>query len=382
MRWTSLIAIILAPSLLAIAAVTWLAIATGALLSPEGLAEAQQRDPRLVVLPDGIQYWAPLKAARVSEEQPDIVSIGSSRCQELRSAMLKPYRVFNACLSAWTLEQHRDMLRRVLASSHPRIVILELDYFLFTDAWAEANRDRSPVYGSGMPLRLQGMNDVLQTLYRHRATFRPLIPDLLFQPQYEPVDHNRLLTLDAIRVGGGFRYDGSFLFPAGSLLQAPKEARDIMNPSIGAFPGAPSISQRQFAILEDIAEIARRSGVTLIGIQLPYVEQAVAYLDSEPSYAPYRGNWIEFESDAMKARLAAIDIHFFDMARDPINRDPRYFINASHPGEAGTLAVLVHLLDDPAFRALLPDLDAEQMRTTLAATLAKGEFFHVYHDVF
>jgi hypothetical protein len=361
----------------------WIAVSTGAIFSSAELAKKQAEDPHLVVLPPDLKYWGALKVARAAEEQPEVIFIGTSRCQEFRSAMLRPYKAFNACLAAWTLDQYADLLRRLLAVSHPKIVILELDYFLFTDVYADGYQEaRRMHYDQGIEMHQDVLSDLAKTFVDDPDRMFGAMPAYLFGRVSEPYENFSLLGVQAIRNGVGFRYDGSFLLPAGFIAESAMYDRDVVGRFFVAFPGAPKIAPRQLDALRALARIGKENGVTLVGIQLPYLGTAVDYLDHNPSYHELAGVWREFEGDAMHAQLRELGIHFFDLARDPITADAHYFADPAHPGEAGILAGLIHLDQDPEFRAVFPALDAAALRRDYAVALEKGDYFRVYLNRF
>jgi len=127
------------PALVVTSLVAVLAWRTGVILPASWLAATQEKSPNIVTVPGGgLGRYAAYKLARVREQQPEIVYIGQSRCNEARSGMFKPYRMYNACLTAWTVDQTREMMERVLKVSSPTTIIFELDYFMFTEAYRSA----------------------------------------------------------------------------------------------------------------------------------------------------------------------------------------------------------------------------------------------------
>jgi hypothetical protein len=87
----------------------WIGEKSGAAMLPEEamLAEdmgtVQSGDANIVAEPFDLRYWAAMKIRRIAHDQPEVVSIGSSRSHGMGSAMFKPYRFYNASLTAWTL---------------------------------------------------------------------------------------------------------------------------------------------------------------------------------------------------------------------------------------------------------------------------------------
>ena len=102
------------------------------------------------------------------------------------------------------------------------------------------------------------------------------------------------------------------------------------------------------------------------------------YLDNDPSYHTQAGTWRAFESARMTATFDKVGIAFFDLSRIPESADSRNFIDPAHMTESGTLAGIVHLLDQQRFRAIFPALDKNRLRRDLEQAMERGEFLHVY----
>ena len=127
---------------------------------------------------------------------------------------------------------------------------------------------------------------------------------------------------------------------------------------VQAIPGGTEMSERQMAAIGRIAEMAKQRGITLVGVQLPFIRAGIDYLDHNESYRDYAGVWREFESDRNRNRLETLGIRFFDLARSPINDDKANFVDSYHVSELGALRVIQRLLDLPGFRAIFPDIDS------------------------
>ena len=156
--------------------IEWLGQASGATRLPRGLAAAQAVNPDLVVLPPDIRHWAALKLPRIAKEQPEIVLIGTSRANQARSAMFRPYAFYNASLTAWTIDQIRTMLDHVTRLAKPRVVIIGLDYFMFIDAYTRAfPQQRDMYYDNDIRIKYQLEVNLIRSLYKY-----PDLPRRLF----------------------------------------------------------------------------------------------------------------------------------------------------------------------------------------------------------
>jgi hypothetical protein len=351
---------------------------TGAILIPEEMGEAQGKDPSAVVLPFDLRYWAALKVARIAKEQPEVVSIGSSRGMELRSATFAPYRFYNASLTAWTLDQEVSIIDQITRVSRPRVIIVGIDYFMFTDRYADAMaRDRSMEYENGIRFRVHSCADLLREFWK-----QPLLAGQFFDDWRQGKSptisgSGKLLGVHAIRNTTGFRSDGSMLVPSTTYDAAA--AKLAANEGIlKAAPGAFNISDRQYKALERLAALGRDRGVELVAVQWPIHHGTVDFLDNDVGYHDLAGIWRQFESPDMRRRMEALGFIFFDMSRDPMNGNGEFFIDAAHPTEAGMSVAISHLLEQPRFRALFPDINADRLRADHAAAIARGDKFEVY----
>jgi hypothetical protein len=122
-------------TLIVLTAVTvdWIGRLTGSSLMPGAIAAAQSSSGKVIYFNQEIPAWCAYKVARASEVKPDLVYIGSSRGNSFRERMFAPYSFYNAALTAWTIDQMRVMLERLLRVSSPRVAIISLDYWMFAD---------------------------------------------------------------------------------------------------------------------------------------------------------------------------------------------------------------------------------------------------------
>jgi hypothetical protein len=326
----------------------------GAFATPAQLAELQHKNNCSVVLPFDLRYYAAFKLARVEEEQPEVIYFSSSRAGTMRASMFKPYRFYNMSFTAWTTDQLADVFERVTRTVHPRIAIVELDYFLFTDSWEKAYADnRSMIYDRPLHYVKASVGNFIRSAAQYPYEFQKFwrSPSSFLGPQ-------------AILTRSGFRNDGSHVFPPGYIEYARSHLQNAKD-FIAGMPGASSMSQHQKASITQLSEIARQRGIKLIALQLPLVRDAIDYLDHNEAFRDYSGVWREFESDETKTWLRGLGIKFFDLAHSPIDEDPYNFIDASHPSEIGMLNVIRELLKNPEFRVDFQEIDPVEIEGQL-----------------
>jgi hypothetical protein len=357
----------------------WIGQITGATVLPARMAAAQARNPNLVTLLPDIRHWAALKLPRIAHEQPEIVMIGTSRLNQVRRTMFRPYSFYNASLTAWTLDQIRTMLDHVTKVAKPRVVIIGLDYFMFIDGYTRGfPSQRNMYYDNDLRIKYQLEVNLIRSLYTYSDLWLRLA-DIMRGHTQMGRDGMELLGLEAMRAQAGFRGDGSFVNQGGNEMLAAQRTADRTTMMDNFYPpGGAGIDAAQLAALETLAALGHERGVTLVAVQFPMLKSVVDYLDHEPSYRARAGAWREFQNARMLERFEKLGIAFFDLSRIAENGDPRNFIDPAHTTESGTLAGIVHLLDEPRFAALFPALDEEGLRRDLREAIERGEFLHIY----
>jgi hypothetical protein len=361
----------------------WVAWRLGATVPLSELAVRQQIDPNLLWL-GAFRDYAPFKLERIKLIQPEVLLVGNSRCSHVRAHMFRPYNTYNACLTAWTLHQIVEFVDRATVIASPKVVIIALDYFLFTDTIAQAwEKERSMDYEQGIRSHKRKLRDTFDYVARLNwkdptGALNEVVAPLFKQP-HEPFDGKTLIGTEAIRGNFGFRNDGSIL-----LSPAYRQSSDANN-ALGAryfipsFPGGQHLSENQLSYLKRLSEIARERGFILVAIQYPILKAVSDFLDTDAAYYPYAGIWREFQSEPIHRFFANLGILFFDLSRDPVASDSRNFIDPAHPGESGMLGAIIGLTNRRAFSELFPLINVELLRSDLARATARGTFLDVYH---
>jgi hypothetical protein len=315
----------------------------GASATISQLAERQMEAPNIVFLPFDLRYNSAFKLHRIAEARPEILCISSSRAGTLRAEMFKPYHFYNMSFSAWTTEQLADVFERATSSASPRVVIISLDYFLFTDDWERSYAGtRTMIYDRPWFYVKSSILDFFRTAIKHPSVFVNYLKA-----------STRFIGTQAILSQEGFRNDGSYLYSQGHIDDARLHSQSATS-LVNAMPGAPSMSERQKAPIERIAKLARQRDIKVIGIQLPFIRSGVDYLDNNESYRHYSGVWREFESDQTRDWLKSLGITFFDLGRSTIGNDNENFVDAYHPTELGAHRVIQQLLTFSEFREEFP----------------------------
>jgi len=341
---------------------------------PRVMAARQASDASVVAWDGSANFWGDLKLHRIWDEKPEVIMVGSSRGGQLRSRMFRPYSFHNASFTAWNLDQTTDFIARVTSKFKPRVVIVALDYFMFTDVYADGVlRQRQMYYGRDLKFEAIVWRNLITRLYQSPVFGRELTG--------RPSDKKHFIGLDAIRLSAGYRWDGSFQYPVrGDINQRKIPYNHLAFTS--AFPGAPTAEKRQLAALERLAALAKLEGFILVGIQLPILKPAIDFLDYDKGFWYYSGVWRDFKSDTMKSRFRELGIHYFDLTGSPLTADTANFYDSYHANEMGMLRSIIDLIEDPEFRVIFPKLDVEGLRSDLSHPIAGEEPPSIYGSEF
>ena len=340
------------------------------------IAREQEQSHKLLWL-GAFKDYAPYKLERIKVVRPEVLLVGSSRCGQARAQIFRPYKAYNACLTAWPLDHVVDFVDRATAATSPRVVIVALDYFLFGDRLANIwRKERTMDYRQGIDSHRRKLHDAADFAERSNWNLNVLKAAVMEQ-QFEPIDNNRLIGTEAIRGQFGFRDDGSiFVAPVYRRIAAETLAKGAEYVS-SSFPGAEHLSEVQFRQLVRLSELARERGFSVVAVQYPLLKSATDFLDTDQAYRPYAGLWRELGSESTANRLSGLGIRFFDMSRAPLAADPENFFDPAHPSERGILRTIIALMERQDFHDLFPLVDRRALKTDL--DLSPGEPFDLYH---
>jgi hypothetical protein len=319
--------------------IIWLARPFDAMATPSQLAAIQARRPDTVMLPVDLRYNAAFKLARLAEVQPEIASFGSSRAGGFRAEMFAPRRFYNMSYTAWTTDQLLDIFDRTTRENHPRVAILELDYFLFADHWEQwFATKRTMIHGRSFRYVMESLGSFLRAAAASRAPFAAYD-----RTQAAFIGPQSIVSQE------GFRNDGSYVYSAAYVTDAQQRYRNAEF-FAGTVPPDYAMSRRVQAPIARLAALARQRGVKLVAVQLPMLRAGIDLLENDASYHPRAGAWRDFESEQTKSWLAGLGIPLVDLARSPIDNDPDNFVDAIHLSERGMDRAMRALWADPAFR--------------------------------
>jgi hypothetical protein len=358
----AVVVMFIVPTAVAVGVIEFTAWRLGLTWSAEEVAKSLIAGPN-----DGISLAQGLQMTVVHEEmiarlRPEILAAGTSRIAELRSAMFRPYTFYNDPMQIITWKQYKARIEHVPAGYHPRIVIFNIDPFMFHAEWAAKYSgfwtppDRE---SWGWPEHLSAIRSLVQSGLE-RA------PYLLVKPARDPFYGGRAIGLGAILDGGGYRRDGSSQYGSYYRDGYPFSGAGLSGEGVPGQPifyAADDFDPGQKADFEEFVRDAHSRGIELIGVLLPVWGGIVDKIDKDPRM----GTWRKFNNGQMENYLNSIGVHFQNCLRLPgYSTNNEYFIDGLHPTEPAILACVIKMLENPEIRTLLPEVSIDRLREKLA----------------
>ncbi len=200
---------------------TGILIASQELLSIESLIKLQSQSRQLVLF--GLSYSNPTKYYKLKSvviRKPTILTLGTSRVMQFRSAFFKPNsRFFNAGGGVEKIKEFRQFLDQITPGNEPQIIIIGLDQYLFNPNWDDLNSS----------LNSQQIYQPLSRLETWKFGSLRVLSDF-WQKKFSLSDLTNFRS-PIIKVGlnakardNGFRNDGSYYY--GRFIHNPQTTDD------------------------------------------------------------------------------------------------------------------------------------------------------------
>lgn len=310
--------------------------------TPEGLADLQAERPGSIILPLDVRYNLAFKVRRIEIVRPEIEWFATSRAGSAMAEMFRPHRFYNMAFTGWTTDQLEEAFERSTRNVRPRVAILSLDYFLFTDRWeTQLRASRKMIIGEHLRHLQASLGLLARSVFTHWADFKA----------YADMS-SRFIGPQTVLMQEGFRSDGSWHFTDAHIETAQRQFRNVQF-SLDSLPGGQAMAPSQKAPIERIAQIAKQRGIKLLAVQLPYLRAGVDFLNARSANDEFYGVWHDFEGPNNRAWLESLGITFFDLSQSSLDDDPENFIDAYHPSERGMRASVGMLMQIDEFRSAL-----------------------------
>jgi hypothetical protein len=344
-------------------------IASGELLPVRFIAWLQTFGKPFVFLTEFSDHTFSLKLDAARRFKPEVLVLGSSRANQWRSAMFRPATFYNAGNSIFAIGDFSRALDE-LGDYHPRVIIFSVDYFVFVPYFdgVYKGQSREELGGLGSPEQIRIIKGILKKAFHDPMAFWPrdnhLVPTI---------------GLSAIKFDRGVRVDGSYQY--GQVVHGPPSfdaeafAAEIRKGKQWPVPPASHLDDGLLREFERFTDLARRKGIALVGVTMPFVPPVLNAIEQSPLY----GGWRQFESQQTKEWIRSQGVIYFDFTRlGDFDGKADEFVDPFHPSETAYLRMLLAMLREPSFRGLVPNMDP----VSLGERLKQGTPFEVYRNEF
>jgi hypothetical protein len=352
------------------------ALRSGEFLPVRFIAWLQTFRHPFIFLPKFSDHTFRLKLDATRSLRPDVLVLGSSRANQWRSAMFRPITFYNAGNSISALHDFTRFLEE-LGDYNPRVIIFSIDYFTFSPQFERVYREQSKddIGNFGSPEQMLIIKRLFnEIIVKDLLAARDPMALLFQQDPSIPA-----LGLSAMRLNTGFRIDGSYQYggvvDTGYEFDVPSVVARIQDGKEWPIVPASRLEPALLRKFEQFTELARRKGIALVGVTMPFLPSALKAIERSPLYE----GWRQFQSQQTKDWISSQGVVYFDFTKieDFAGRADE-FVDPYHPGETAYLRMLLTMLREPRFRALCPEMDS----VALAERLKQASPFQVYRDEF
>lgn len=346
------LALFAAPYAVVLLVATSVLALSGEIIPASWVARLQVHGFELLYLPAFTDHNYQLKLQAARSLRPDVLVIGGSRMNQFRRRMFGTTSSYNACQVLYGQQDYRRFLED-LGDRTPKTIIFSLDFYTFNSDYSDIFRHVS--YGDLSLWRGREFAVIL-----HGFIQDPQLLGFLVPPR-DPVSGSAALGFQAARNGNGFRNDGSYQY--GLVLRgmpnsgAVSRSAGVDRVRKGAPPFIPAahLGANARAELKLFADEAKRKGIHLIAVTTPLAPDVVEALDASAEL----GAWREFNSPEFADWVASLGIKHFNFGRvESFSGRKGEFMDAFHGSETAYDRMMLYMLSDPVFRALVPGADS------------------------
>jgi hypothetical protein len=282
---------------------------------------------------DGPDY----KLQAVMKFRPEIITLGDSRCNTIRSDFFtKDARFFNACSSIQVMDDFNKFLDLIPPGHEPKFIIMCLDERYFNSALDFDRSDFTQIKGNTLPYKVR----MIWRDYKDKKfTFKQLL-NYYFSPS-----RNNFIGLSAIITHNGVRNDGSTYYGQEvENLNDPEYVdrfkglySSILNGN-GFYKFCDDLDPKIVSSLIEFLTKCRSRNIYVVGYMPPYIH-------SEMELLKYMGGK---EAYLFKARFLVpvifnkFGFDFFDFSDlSQLGASDEEMIDSQHVGEKASLRLFI-----------------------------------------
>jgi hypothetical protein len=374
----ALLGFIVAPFILLIVVLELFGWHTGETVSMARAAQIQAESPDLIYMTKRQKTYAAFKLNRVDRERPEVLIMGQSRIGQLRASMFRPYSFYNLSRVSYPIDYYVELLRRLPEGYNPRVIIFDLDFYMFSPQFVAQYADQDPIFDTDSWFSPAAWYSHLYAI-GHLFVEAGRHPELIWSGPVDSYYHKTEMGLGARITGNGFRQDGAEQWSFSMMRKhlAYPELLNSTSPDEPLFYYDEKMDDHAIAKFEEFTALARARGIALIGVQMPVYGPAAIHIESQID--SHYGILKDFNSRLASGyfdRLGVITFDFLDFPGP--GYDCHYYVDPIHPTELLALNVVLKMAEDPRVKALLPKLDTATLQRE--AELDRKSDKHVYID--
>ena len=299
------------------------------------------------------------KFALLRLRKPDVVAIGSSRALEIRAADFKAPFV-NLGRTANYADEMAKVVDDVLAVSHPKLVLLEIDFWWFNPKMRFAfNFDTHKIRGGA--LTSNALLSPARWLLEGKIAPR-LLAHVLTAGHPVTVGGIPMFGVSAITRGNGFAGDGSRYY-LGTVYGRSRAEDPHFSDTLGRiakntsqFVRSSTVNEDAFRTLRETLDRLRRAGIRTITFLPPVAPSVLRVMNRTHGYGYI---------DTVRRRLAEISPHNYDFHdAATIGAPDCEFIDGFHGGDVVLARILNRIAADPQ-SGLAPYLDLQAVHAII-----------------
>lgn len=228
------------------------------------------------------------KLELVKYVKPEVLMLGSSRVVQLRGEVFNAPFV-NCGLAMNHLNEGRMFLEKILAFHRPKLILLGLDFWWFSDENRMPERYHYH-QNDGATLTFEKLTKPFLFLGQSKLSFRDYFRILFLKDRTNRITNYENMGLRAICTSDGFRKDGSNLNARALFGLTPSRMREIDFPDGRGRRGRflqkhrywEELSKSRLEELSKMIQLCKNGGVRLIIFLPPVSQPAYRTLLSEP----------------------------------------------------------------------------------------------------
>lgn len=231
------------------------------------------------------QSFIPYKQALVESNNPEIITLGTSRVMQLRKEFFKNQTTFiNAGGGAKSLIDVRQFIQNISSTSSVKIILLGLDQDMFTDKENLLSYvpEETDYFDSWRKLLFTNTRKIY-TDYAHQ---KYSLKELLGKQDEHSVGIAAIIAGDGFRSDGSYRY-GHIILEKNMRARVDKQMKETLTTmKYGRYASFMSsgYEEKNIEVLVSILELAKTKNIEIVGFFPPFPSILYRYMRDNKEY--------------------------------------------------------------------------------------------------